>query len=456
MIDLKNIPATKADLDAYEVENIYHSWSFQPSAPPLRVVSAKGMRYKTEDGRERLDFSSCFMSHNIGHQDQRVVDAICAQAKDLCSFAPNHSTKPRALLAKMLAEVTPGDLSRSFISLGGTEANEAAIKIAHQYTGRRKVIGRYRSYHGGTTAPMTLSAGDARGWAQVPGGTEWLFVPQPYCYRCMFGQSYPSCDMQCVKYVDEVMELEGGGDKIAAMIFEPVTGANGIIVPPPDYFKRLEEVCKKWGVLMIADEVMTGFGRTGKWFAMDHYGVTPDIMTMAKGITGALLPLGATVTTKAIGDHFKDHFFAHGATYATHALCCAAAVRVLQIYQEDKLIENAEKMGHYLLDKARELKDKHPCVGDVRGLGLFVGLELVKNKKTREPITPVKAKIMPGMNPKLEVAKKLGELGMMAMAANPANVIALGPALIVTKADIDEGIAILDKALEAADPYAEK
>jgi taurine---2-oxoglutarate transaminase len=456
MVDLRNIPSAKQDLDAYEVENIFHSWSYQPAQAPLRVVSSKGIRFKTEDGRERLDFSSCFVTHNVGHQDPRIVEAICEQAKELCAFAPNFSTKPRALLAKMLAEVTPGDLSRTFFSPGGTEANEAAVKICHQYTGRRKILARYRSYHGSTAASMTLSDGDPRNFAQVPGGTECVPVPQPYCYRCMFGLSYPACDLQCVKYIDEVIELEGGDEKVAGIIFEPVTGANGIIVPPPEYFPRLREICNRWGVLMIADEVMSGFGRTGRWFAMDHWGVVPDIMTMAKGITCAYLPLGATVVRKPVADRFKEQFFSHGATYAGHALCCAAGVATLKIYQEDGLIENSEKMGKYLLDKALELRDKHPCIGDVRGLGLFVGMELVKNRKTREPMMPVAAKIRPGMNPKLEVAKKLAEMGMMAMAANPGNVIAMAPPLIATKADIDEGVAIMDKALEAADVYAEK
>jgi taurine--2-oxoglutarate transaminase len=206
---------------------------------------------------------------------------------------------------------------------------------------------------------------------------------------------------------------------------------------------------------MIADEVMSGFGRTGKWFAMDHWDVVPDIMTMAKGLTSGYVPLGATIARKHIGDRFKEQFFSHGATYAGHALGCAAALAVLSIYEEDNLIENSEKMGRYLLEKAMELEDKHACVGDIRGLGLFVGVELVRNKKTREPLIPLDAKIRSGMNPKLEVAKRLGELGMMAMAANPANVIAMAPALIVTKDEIDEGVAIMDKALEAADVYTE-
>ncbi|MCK4986129.1 MAG: aminotransferase class III-fold pyridoxal phosphate-dependent enzyme, partial [Desulfobacterales bacterium] len=403
-----------------------------------------------------LDFSSCFVSHNIGHQDSRVVEAIADQAKTLCSFAPSFSTKPRALLAKMLAEVTPGDLSRSFISLGGTEANEAAVKICHQYTGRRKMLARYRTYHGGTATSMSLSAGDPRNWAQVLGGTELISVPQPYCYRCMFGQKYPECNLQCVKYIGEVIELEGGGDKVAGIICEPVTGANGVIVPPPEYFPELREICDRWGILLIADEVMSGFGRTGKWFAVDHWNVVPDIMTMAKGLSGAYAPLGATIVRKHIGDRFKEQFFSHGATYAGHALACSAAVAVIPIYQEDNLIENSEKMGNYLLEKTMELQDKHASVGEVRGLGLFVGLELVKNKKTREPIISLNAKIKPGMNPKLEVAKKLGELGMMAMAANPSNVIAMAPPLIVTKDEIDEGIGIMDQALEVADAYAEE
>jgi taurine--2-oxoglutarate transaminase len=355
----------------------------------------------------------------------------------------------------MLEEITPGDLSRTFISLGGTEANEAAIKICHQFTGRRKMITRFKTYHGGTATSMSLSAGDSRSWAQVLGGTDMVRVPQPYCYRCMFGQKYPVCDLQCVKYIDEVIELEGGSEKIAGIIFEPVTGANGIIVPPPEYFPQLREVCDKWDVLMIADEVMTGFGRTGKWFAMDHWDVVPDILTMAKGMTCGYLPLGATIVRKHIGDRFREQFFSHGATYAGHALGCAAALSVIPIYKEDNLVENSNRMGKYLLEKSLELKEKHACVGDVRGLGLFVGLELVKNKKTKEPLTSVDAKIRPGLNPKMEIAKKLGELGMMAMAANPVNVIALAPPLIANQDEIDEGIAIMDQALEIGDAYAE-
>jgi taurine--2-oxoglutarate transaminase len=455
MIDLKKIPSNKEDLDRYEVENNFQSWSFQPAQSPPRVVSAKGVRFSTEDGRERLDFSSCFVSHSIGHQDPRVVEAICEQARTLTSFAPSLSTKPRALLAKMLSEVTPGDLSRSFISLGGTEANEAAVKICHQYTGRRKIVTRYRTYHGGTATSMSLSPGDSRNWAQVQGGAETVKVPQPYCYRCSFGLTYPSCELRCVKHIDEVIELEGGGDLVGGIIFEPVTGANGIIVPPPEYFPMLREICDKWGVLMIADEVMTGFGRTGRWFAMNHWDVVPDIMTMAKGMTCGYLPLGATVVRKHIGDRFKEQFFSHGATYAGHALGCATALALIPIYQEDNLIERSAELGAYLLGKAEELKDKHPCIGDVRGLGLFVGLELVKNKKTKEPLTPVDAKVRPGTNPKLEVAKKLGELGMMAMAANPVNVIAMAPPLIITKDEIDEGVAIMDEALKVADAYTE-
>jgi len=201
---------------------------------------------------------------------------------------------------------------------------------------------------------------------------------------------------------------------------------------------------------------MSGFGRTGKWFAVDHWDVVPDILTMAKGLSGAYVPLGATIVRKHIGDRFKEQFFSHGATYAGHALACAAATAVIPIYQEDNLIENSEKMGNYLLEKAQELQDKHPSVGEVRGLGLFVGLELVKNRQTREPIIPLNAKLKSGMNPKLEVAKKLGELGMMAMAANPSNVIAMAPPLIVTKDEIDEGIGIMDQALEVADVYSEE
>ncbi len=454
MRDVNSIPCTKEDLDRYEVENIFHSWSYQPEASPLRVVSAKGCRFKTDDGRELLDFSSCFVSHNIGHGDERVVKAIQKQAEILPSFAPVFSTKPRALLAKALEEITPGDLSRSFLTLGGTEANEAAVKICHQYTGRQKIVGRYRSYHGGTAASMTASIGDARNWFQVTGGMEVIRVPQPYAYRCLFGTTNPTdCAMRCVEYTDKVIEMEGGGDKVAGIILEPVTGANGVIVPPPEYMPALRAVCDKWGILMIADEVMCGFGRTGKWFAVEHWDVVPDIMTVAKGLTSGYVPLGAAIAKKEIGDRFKEQFFGHGATYAGHALACAAALATISVYQEDALVENAAKMGAYLLEKSKELQEKHPCVGEVRGLGLFVGLELVKNRETREPIVPLEANTKPGLNPKRELAKKLVELGMIAMAANPGNSIALAPPLMVNTDEIDEGISILDKALEVADRY---
>lgn len=453
---LTDVPDTREDLDRYEVEHLFHSWSYQPSVAPPRVVSAKGVRFTTEDGRERLDFSSCFVSHNLGHQDARVVAAIQRQAGELASFAPAMSTRPRAVLGRMLAQVTPGDLERSFITLGGAEANEAAIKIAQQYTGRRKILSRYRTYHGGSAAAMSLSAGDARSWGQVLGGAEVVRVPQPYCYRCAAGQEYPGCNMFCVEYVDEVIELEGGGEQVAAIIVEPVVGANGVIVPPPEYMPSLRRICDKHGVLLIADEVMTGFGRTGKWFAVDHWDVVPDLMTLAKGLTGAYVPLGAAVARKHIGDRFKEQFFGHGATYAGHALGCATANAVIPIYEEDGLIENSAVQGAYLLERARELADRHPCLGDVRGLGLFVGLELVKNRKHKVPLTATDAKIRPGSNPKLELGKRLFELGMIAMAANPGNVLVLAPPLIVTADEIDEGIAMVDKALEVADAYVEE
>lgn len=448
MRNLRELSDTPSDLNEYEVENLFHSWSYQPTAAPMRIVGAEGVYLKTEDGRDILDFSSCFVSHNIGHGDQRVIDAISRQAQTLASTAPVFSTRERALLGKVLAEVTPGDLSRSFLSLGGAEANEAAIKMAHQFTGRRKIITHYQTYHGGTAAAMSASGGDARNWAQVQGGGEFFRVPQPYPYRCVFGSQSPEeCGERHLAYLEQVIQWEGGGDLIAAMILEPITGANGILVPPDNYLPGVRELCDRYGILLIADEVMTGFGRTGKWFAVDHWEVVPDIMTLAKGITGAYVPLGATIARTHIGEHFKENFFSHGATYAGHALACAAALAVIPIYQEDDLIENAAKMGDYLLEQARGLMEKHPCIGEVRGKGLFVGLELVKDRATREPLVPLAGRVQPGANPKLAIAKKLNQLNMIAMAANPGTTLALAPPLIVTKDQIDEGIAKLDEAL---------
>jgi len=456
MHNLRQLADAPADLDRYEVDHVYQSWSVQPAQSPQRVTSASGVRFTLEDGREMLDFSSCFVSHNVGHQHPRVLEGIEQQLHTLASFAPSFSNRPRALLGRMLEAVTPGDLSRSFFALSGTEANEAAIKIAHQFTGRRKIISRYRTYHGGTTASMSASAGDARSWAQTLGGADFIRVPQPYPYRCMFGTTDPeACAERHLAYLKEVVELEGGGDLIAAMILEPITGANGVIVPPDAYLPGVRALLDEHGILLIADEVMTGFGRTGKWFAVDHWGVVPDIMTMAKGLTGAYLPLSAAITRKHIGDHFKGQFFSHGATYAGHALACATALAVIPLYEEEKLIENAAQLGAYLLDGARDLQERHPSVGDVRGKGLFVGLDLVKNRATREPMVPIGGKLMRGPNPKLEVARKLNQLGMMAMTGNPGSVIALAPPLIATRADIDEGLQKLDIALLEADKYYE-
>lgn len=450
----RNLPSSKADLDAYEVEHVFHSWSFQPTAAPPRVVAAKGVRFTLEDGRELLDFSSCFVSHNLGHGDPRVIAAIERQLHELPSFAPVFSTRPRALLAKLLAEVTPGDLSRSFITPGGAEAVEAALKMAQQYTGRRKVITHYQTYHGGTAAAMSASGGDPRSWAQALGGADFIRVPQPYPYRCVFGTTDPDdCAARHLDYLERVIEWEGGGERIAAMILEPITGANGIIVPPDAYLPGVRAICDRHGILLICDEVMTGFGRTGAWFAVDHWKVVPDILTVAKGINGAFVPLGAAIARRHIGDHFRDHYFSHGATYAAHALGCASALEVIACYEDDGLIQNAARMGAYLLERAREIGAKHPCVGDVRGKGLFVGLELVRNRATKEPLVPLAAKVAPGPNAKAALGRKLVELGMIAMVANPVSVLALAPPLIVTQDDIDAGIAMLDVALAEADTY---
>jgi len=442
----------KKMLDKYETENIFHSWTFQPEKSPQRVVSAKGVRFELEDGRKLLDFSSCFVSHNIGHQNENVINAIKDQADKLASFAPVFSNEPRARLAKELEEITPGSLSRSFITLGGSEANEVAIKIVHQYTGKRKLVTRYPSYHGGLSASMTSSSGDPRNWFQVQGGTEIIRVPEPYPYRCFFGTDNPTdCAMKTIEYTRRVLEYEGGRRSIAGIMIEAITGANGVIVPPDEYLPALRELCDEFGILLICDEVMTGFGRTGEWFAVDNWNVKPDIMTVAKGITCGYVPLGATIVSKEIGDYFKDHFFGMGATYAGHALGCAAALATINEYKDNNLIENSRNMGKYLIDECNDKIRKHKCVGDIRGKGLFVGIELVKNKETKEPLVRHDERVNRGTNPKKELAKKLMELGMIAMVANPSSTIAVAPPLIVNKDEIDEGIDILDKALYEID-----
>jgi taurine--2-oxoglutarate transaminase len=402
-------------------------------------------------GKKYLDFSSQLMCVQLGHKNQAVIKAIEEQARKLAYIAPGYATDVRAELSKLLLEVLPKGLEKFFFTTSGTEANEAAFKIARMYTGKTKIIARYRSYHGSTMGSIAAT-GDPRRWAMEPAGKipGVIFAPEVNCYDCPIGHHYPECEIACVEYIDHMIENEGD---VAAVIVEPVVGTNGVLVPPKEYFPRLREICDKHNVLLIADEVMSGWGRTGKWFAVDHWNVKPDILVTAKGITTAYVPLGLCATTMKIADYFDDHFFSHGHTYEAHPLTLAPAIAAINEYHRLDLINKAAEMGEYLGKKLHALKDKHPSIGEVRGLGLFWAVELVKNQKTKAYFNTMKDKVngVPTMVEK--IAGQMMKNGVTIQAWVSHFVIA--PPLIITKEEIDLGVRVLDEALVMADGEVE-
>ncbi len=433
----------------YERKHVLTPWAPQKGLKPLVVNRAKGNYFFDSEGKRYLDFTSQFVFSNLGHGDPRLVSAICQQAEMLTSINSQFATPPKALLGKMLADVLPGDLNKVFFSTGGTEANEGAIKIVRAVTGKFKIISRYRAYHGSTYGGMSLS-GDFRNWSYEPALPGFVHCLEPYCYRCPFGRTHPECNLQCAQHLEDVIQREGGARRVAAFVAEPVFGPGGIIVPPDGYWQRVREICDKYEMILVADEVMTGFGRTGKWFGVQNWDVVPDIITMAKGITSGAVPLGATAMRDWVAEKFEGSPYLHGHTYSGHPLAMAAAAACLHIYHEDKLIDQAEKRGRYLMAKMMELQEKHPSVGQVRGKGLFCGLEIVKNRETREPIHEALMEPPRPANAKARVLAKALEGGVYIMAG-AASVIVLTPPLTITEEDIDFGMSVLDKALEESD-----
>ena len=432
-----------------EKRYVYGTWRYEDAWNPIVVDSAEGCHFTSLSGKRFLDFSSQLMCSNIGHRSQAVIDALTEQAEKLCYAAPGFATVPAALLGQKLAEITPPGLTKSYLTNGGAEANEAAIKIARLYTGRTKLVSRYRSYHGASSGAIALT-GDPRTQYAV-GMPGVVRAPDCYCYRCPFGKEYPGCGVTCAEYVDEVIRMEGPGT-VAGVVIEPIVGSNGILVPPDPYIPRLREICDDHGVLLIDDEVMAGFGRTGKMFCIEHWGVEPDIMSMAKGISGAFFPVGAAITSQEIADHFDEpgNLFCHGQTYAMHPLGCAAALAAIQEYEDKGLVENAARMGGYLEKRLRGLAEAHRSVGDVRGKGMFWGVELVRDRETREPFATRREKFVPNTLKRVSAAA----MGMGVYVVNIINTLIVAPPLVATEVEIDEGIEVLDRALEVADGEA--
>lgn len=427
-------------------EYTFFSWSIQGQAVPIPVERAEGIYFWDTDGKRYLDFSSQLMNANIGHQHPKVVKAIQDQAAKLCFVHPGNATEPRGLLGKKLAEVTPGNLKKTFFALGGAEANENAIKIARFYTGRHKILARYRSYHGATHGSIALT-GDYRRLAVEPALPGVVHFLDPFCYRCPFGQEKASCKRECISHLEEVIGYEGP-DKIAAIIMEGVVGSNGLIVPPDDYWPRVREICDRHGILLISDEVMSGWGRTGKWFAVNNWNVTPDMITTAKGITCGYVPLGAVIVSEPIANYFNDKYLFAGLTYNGHALACAAALATIEVYEEDKLIQNASKVGKHLGAALEKIKEKHISVGDVRYIGLFSGIEVVKNRVSKD-VMP--ARVM------AEAGKVLRENGLFTfiMSNSMGSVIFVVPPLCINEQQLNEGLRIVEKALDLTDAAVE-
>jgi len=416
-----------------------YDWQQQGSTRPIAVASAKGCEFFTVEGKRYLDFNSQLMGVNIGHGDQRVMDAIAEQGRTLSYISPFMATDVRARLGKKLAELMPGDLDKVFFTLGGAEANENAIRIAKAVTGRQKILARYRSYHGATYATITLT-GDPRRWGNEPGMPGVVHVLDPY-----HGTQRGFDDAEtALAYLDETIALEGPST-IAAFILEPVTGTNGILIPPDGYLQGVRELCDRYDILLIADEVMSGFGRTGEWFAVNHWGVVPDIMTMAKGLTSSYIPLGAVGLSPKVYEHFDEHVFYGGLTYNSHPLALAAAIATIGVYEEDGLIEHTAKMGEVMARHHQELFDKHPSVGRVRNIGLFGIVELVRSRETMEPLAPFN-----GASDEMKaVGKHLDERGLFTMLR--FNAIMTNPPLPISEDLLAEGFGIIDEALDIAD-----
>jgi taurine--2-oxoglutarate transaminase len=433
-------------LDLSRATTLYE-WTAQKAMKPLVIERAAGIYMWDADGKRYMDFNSQLMCTNLGHGDRRVIEAVRAQMEQVCYVAPTAATTAvRAELGRLLREITPGNLTKAFFTNGGAEANENAIKIARMVTGRHKILARYRSYHGATAGAITLT-GDPRRWAAEPGIPGVVRIPDFYPYRAGREPDDPVYAAAVLDATEEIIQFEGP-QTIAAMLIETVVGTNGILIPSADYIRGLRALCNRYGILLICDEVMSGFGRTGKWFAVDHWSVVPDIMTMAKGLTSAYVPLGATMVSDEIAAYFEDHTLYAGLTYNAHAVGCAAAVACINAYREDGLIERAAALGAVLREEHLRLKERHPSVGDVRNIGLFGIIELVKDRATREPLVPYNPR-PDQLGPMPAVNAALREQGLFTFVR--WNTIFTNPPLIISEAELREGMAIIDRALEVAD-----
>lgn len=444
-------PATLTETETIIDNSMKHtltSWSKQRGVRPVVIEKAEGVYIYDTNGKKYIDFSSQLIAVNIGHGHPKVAEAVAKQMSEVSYVYPGMTTKVRAELGKKLADISPGSLNRAFFTLGGAEAVENAIKLARIYTGKHKIITLYQSYHGATYASST-AGGDPR---KLPVDSQqspnFVHVENPYFYRCPWNTETPEdCGNRAAEHLERVVQYEGPNN-IAAIMMEGESGSSGCIKYPSNYLKKVKEIADKYGLLIIDDEVMSGFGRTGKWFGIDHHGVEPDIMCMAKGITSAYLPLGGIMVSEEIAKSFDDKPLPLGLTYSAHPVSLAAANAVIDIYTQENLIENADVMGKYIDLRMVDLRENHPSIGDWRNTGLLGCIELVKNRDTKEPMVRWNAPAdeMAVMN---KVMAKINELGMYTFGR--WNFIFVAPPLCVTKEQVDEGLEIISEALKIAD-----
>jgi len=439
-----------AELQKLDRSHVIYSWKPQGGWNPLMIDRAEGIYMYDTDGRKIIDGCSGLLNINIGHSNRHVLEAMKAQMEKLCFVSPGFGTEPKARLAAMVAELTPGDLDYVFFTNGGAEANENAIKAARWFTGRHKIYASWKSYHGATAGAITLT-GDPRRWPAEPGIPGVVHFFGPYPYRDPFGsQDEEECGEKTLAVLKEQLMYDNP-KSVAAIIMEPVVGTNGIVIPPKNFMKGLRQLCDENGILLIIDEVMAGWGRAGKWFCVEHFGIQPDILTTAKGITSGYVQLGATIWTKKIWEFFQERKFTSGLTYCGHALACACGIANIEVYKKDNLIQKAAEDGEYLKKKLKELEKKHPSVGDTRCIGLWACIELVADKKTKTPLA--------GYNDSLRNVS--GQLSKIFMENNLYlysnwDYIFISPPLIITRQQIDEMVEIIEKGLAYTDTLVKK
>jgi taurine--2-oxoglutarate transaminase len=423
------------------------SWSKQKGINPIAVKYAEGVYLYDYDGKRYIDFSSGLMNVNIGHGNQRITEAVVKQMQEVAYVTPSCVTKARGELGKKLAEICPGDLNKAFFTLCGATSIENAIKLARLYTGRHKILSRYQSYHGSSIGAMSASGDPRKLPVDVQQAPNFIHFDLPISYRWQYGEENLLNDS--IANLEKIIAYEGSSN-IAAIILEGESGSSGCLKYPNGYLKQVREICNKYGILFIADEVMSGFGRTGKWFGFMNHGIVPDMIAMAKGLTCGYLPFGCLMVSDKIASKFDESVLALGLTYSAHPVCCAAALETIKIYEDDNLIENAAAMGKYVDAQVEKLKQKHPSIGDWRNTGLLGCLELVKNQETKEPMAPFNAKPdeMVVMN---KVAARIKELGMYTFVR--WNYIFIAPPLCITREQVDEGLAIISDAISIADDF---